>query len=205
MKKKIKSNLFNEFKNRLYGISEVNLFSSCRASVFEDNYRLDFFNDIYWSKKCVYDYFDAHHSVDMVTLAKRAYKNFRGNLHLSFKTRLARIMLYPVRFVPEMAKNNGIYRYLKESFSFLKKNAGCNVHTIGKVSIGDNGEGEDEFIIFSDYCDNTVMRSYFEKLEKAISSKDMMEYSPVEERYVALSVYMKERIRQSKRNNCLLR
>ena len=88
----------------------------------------------------------------------------------------------------------------KEAFSFLKKSAGCNVHNVGKVAIGDN-EDEAEFIRFSGYCDNIVMRSYFEKLEKAINSKDMMEYSPVEERYVALSVYMKERIRQSKRNN----
>lgn len=36
------------------------------------------------------------------------------------------------------------------------------------------------------------------RLEESIDKKDMMEYSPVEERYVALSVYMKERTQHRK-------
>lgn len=186
---------YNEANNHLYGIEHLSLFSSNRASVFEDNYSLDFYNDIYRSKKCVYDYFDAHHPVDMITMAKKAYNAFKKGRRISLKGCLAKLILYPIRFVPSSAKNNDIYQKLKRKFSFLTKEAGGNTHTAGAITF--TKDDASDFIIFSSKCEDAVMKRYFEKLEKAISGKDMMDYSSVEERYVALSVYMKERVRNS--------
>ncbi len=189
--------LSNESRNYLYGIERLSMFSSIRASLFEDNYSLDFYNDIYRSKKCVYDYFDVHHPVDMVTMARKAFRAFRKKL--TFKRRLAMILIDFVGFIPRVIKNSDMYQKLKRKCSFLKKTAGYNVgYHIGAINI-DKVDDTSEFIRFSDRCEDKVMQQYFLKLENSISGKDMMEYSPVEERYVALSVYLKERMRKSQK------
>lgn len=129
----------NEIRNHLYGIERVSLFSSSRASVFEDNYRLDFYNDIYNFKKCVFDYFDAYHSVNMITVAKKAFRAFQSEKELSLKAFLSNLVLYLARLVPRTVKNNDMYQKLKKTFSFLRKNAEGNRHYAGIITIYDGG------------------------------------------------------------------
>ncbi|KHM52656.1 hypothetical protein NZ47_03385 [Anaerovibrio lipolyticus] len=190
--------IYNEAKKHMYGDMEwLYLFSSIRASVFQDNYSVDFYNDIFWPKKCVFDYFDSHHPISMVTMAKKAFNVFKKRYKKTLKTRIASFLLYPVRFIPDGMKKNNVYQKSRQFFSFLKKGAGCNEYKVGAITV--NAGETSDFICFSERCKDNVMKLYFEKLESAINVKDMMEYSPVEERYVALSVYMRERVRNSGR------
>ena len=171
----------------IYGMEQIYLFSSTKAQVFCDNYRLPL-SDVIGSKKVVYDYFKGKAGVSIQKLGKKAVR------HLSYKERLKNLLITCNNYTPAFFKKSLIYQIIKNK---LHKTINYR-QEIGSIDINeliDNGD----VLPLSECTNNDILKKYFKNIEKSMeicNKCDIAYASMIQERYLNLSMYLNARIKK---------
>lgn len=202
--------IYAESDLRNYALNRIMLFSSNAACVYEDNYSLDYLNDIFSSKKCVYDYFNSNSYKQISELIKTSTKKTKiehkknTSVAKDIGSRLVAsvwgVITLPIRLVPDSVRESKMYISAKKIYRKIKMKYEKSVNKKYAISASDDTSSDYyiESVKMSEYCGDSIEKEYFSNMDKAVRSKDILELYPDEERYITLSVYLKERISNRK-------
>ncbi len=172
--------------NRHFPIEIVYLFSSLESGLFCDNYKLPAI-DLICNKKVVYDYFFDKTGVSIKNIGKAAIRR------LTLKERISSQIFFLNDQIPQCMKGTWMFKALKKKF--FKTLIGRNdVGALDYANLIMRGDA----INFSEYVSESVLKGYFGRIEKELyGSPDYNYMSYTAERYLNLSVYIKDKLKNN--------